>query len=241
MVYIDDRAGSKSLVRYSPLDQTGELCRLDSADAMFPGNGPKGEVLIGIELKSILDFISSVSTGRLQATQIPAMLSTYDHSWLLIYGGFRPHRRTGQLLVERGTNWRKYELGKRPVPYTYVEAMLLDITMLGVHVRTVNNYGEAAQWIGVLHRWWSKPWAKHKGMRTFDRSQDLVLTPGLDQRTYVRAKIAATLPGVGFERGIAAAQHFTSVKAMVNATEQEWMEVAGVGKVVARAAVEAVK
>ena len=71
---IDDRAGSRDLIKYEPVRSTGELCRLDSADVCLTGNGPNDAVLIGVEVKSIWDLISSINTGRLQATQIPAML-----------------------------------------------------------------------------------------------------------------------------------------------------------------------
>lgn len=239
-VLIDDRAGSRDLVKYAPLDVAGELCRLDSGDVMIPGNGPDGSVLIGVEVKSIRDFIASIRTGRLQATQIPAMLATYYRSWVLIYGEYRPDSN-GRLLLRHGSHWQSYSLGDREVPYGYVEAMLLDLAGMGVHTATVAQAKDAAQWIGVLARWWSKPWGKHKGMRTFDRSRDLGLMPTMDTRMYTRARVASALPGLGFERALAAAKHFGSVVEMVNADPVEWEEVPGVGKGVAQAVVKAVR
>jgi len=61
-VLIDDRAGSQDLIRYSPLDSTSELTRLDAGDALITGNGPDDSILtIGIELKTIADLLSSTA------------------------------------------------------------------------------------------------------------------------------------------------------------------------------------
>lgn len=239
-LFVDDRAGSKDLMKYEPVRTIGELCRLDSGDAMICGSGPgDASVLIGVEVKSIFDLISSMNTGRLQDTQLPALLSTYDIAWVLIYGNYRPGAR-GQLEIRGGGTWRPFKLGAREVPYGYVEGFLLDLAATGVHVRHSYNASEAAQWLGVLHRWWSKPWSMHKGLRALDRSREVSLMPGMDAGTHQRARIAAQLPGVGFERAVAAAAHFASVSDMVNADAAEWARVSGVGKVIAKAVVAAI-
>lgn len=68
-----------------------QLCTLSSADVAIPGNGPSGSILVGIEVKTFSDLLSSLDSGRLQATQIPAMCEDYpDERWLLIIGDYRP-------------------------------------------------------------------------------------------------------------------------------------------------------
>jgi ERCC4-type nuclease len=237
---VDDRAGSRELVRYEPVKSLGELTRLDSADVALAGNGPDGAVLIGVEVKSVWDLVSSANTGRLQATQVPAMLEEYDVSWLLTHGGYRA-ANDGRLMIYSGNRWRGFKLGKRPVPYGYVEALLLDLAAMSIHIKHAGSVNEAAQWLGVLHRWWNKPWDKHRGMRTLDKSHDVGLMPHMTAEQQLRAKVAAQLPGVGFERAIAAARYFDSVLAMVNAHPAEWERVEGIGKVIAKAVAEAVR
>ena len=241
-VWIDDRAGSKELVIHPPLDKVGELCRLESADVMIVGKGPDEAMLIGVELKSMSDLISSISTGRLQATQIPAMLKEYDVSWLLHYGRYRACPVTGNLqILRRNNSWANHKIGSRLVPYGYIESMLLTIAALGVKIKRVATYYEAAQWIAILYRWWQKDWEKHRGMRAFDNSRNLGLLPHMDQGQALRAKVAAQLPGVGFERALAAAKHFTSVEQMILADPSEWSSIPGIGKVIAWAVKEAVQ
>ena len=241
-VLIDDRAGSKELVLHPPLNKTGELCRLEAGDAMIVGNGPDGPLLIGVEVKSIFDLISSINTGRLQGTQIPGMLRDYDVSWLLHYGRYRVCPVTGALQILRKNNsWVSHKIGERAVPYGYLEKWLLTANALGIHIKRVITEAEAAAWIGCLDRWWSKPWEKHRGMHSFDNSGDLGLLPTMDPATKLRAKVAAQLPGVGFKRAIDVAKHFGSVSAMIGASIKDWEEIPGVGRVIARAAWEAVR
>jgi ERCC4-type nuclease len=239
-IFVDDRAGSCDLLEHEPVRSLGEKCRLDSGDVCITGNGPQGPLLVGVEVKSIWDLISSINTGRLQATQLPALLATYDVAWLLYFGSYRPGR-DGRLEVRRGKMWREFRLGTRPVPYGYVESFLLDCSAIGVRVRYAYDAREACAWLGVLHRWWSKPWSQHKGMRTLDNSRELSLMPNMDGPTHLRAKVAAQLPGVGFERALAAAEHFSSVCEMVCADAAEWARVPGIGKVVAKAVVAAAR
>lgn len=228
-------------MKLEPVKSIGELCRLDSADAMLTGNGPDDTVrLVGVEVKSVWDVLGSANTGRLQATQVPAMLATYDVSWLLYYGDHRV-ARDGVLEVLRRGKWETLKLGNRPVPYGYLEALLIDLTTVGVHVHRALNIEEAAAWLGVLWRWWQKPWNKHHGMHTLDRSRDVSLMPGMDSATLQRAKVAAALPGVGFERAVAAARHFPSIAAMMGATEKEWACVPGIGKTVAHAVITTIR
>ncbi len=238
---IDDRAGSERLIRYPCLSAVAQLTRLDAGDVAIVGNGPDDEpVMVGVEVKSILDLIASMNTGRLQATQLPAMLEHYQVRWLAYYGQYRPGRN-GQLEVRRGQAWRKWSIGNRPTPYGYIESMLFDVVAIGVNVRHCYDEAETAAWIACLHRWFSKPWSKHRGLHVFDRSRRLMEMPGLDGDVHLRASIAKELPGLGYQRAVAAARHFTSVNAMLTADVREWCEVDGVGKVLAKAIVEVLR
>jgi ERCC4-type nuclease len=264
VVLIDDRAGSRDLIKFPPLNSTGELCRLDSADVAIPGNGPNGPVVIGIELKSISDLLSSTDRGRLQATQIPDMIGTYDINWILYYGITRPSPDGASLQILRARYkneqgkwkwrsatsfdicaslplyWGNYQVGGRDVNYGYLESLILAITDMGFRVKQVSGVQEAAAWIGVVSRRYSKSWEKHRVMRTLDHSGQVALPPELDRGVKQRIRFAETLPGIRFERAVEAAKHFTSVREMANAPAEEWQKVPKIGKIIAQSVVEAV-
>ena len=236
-LYIDDRAGSKDLMQYLPPES--ELMRMEFGDALIIGNGPTGPVTVGVEVKSIHDLLQSASTGRLAGHQLPGMLASFDVPWLLIYGPYRPGDG-GVLQVLSGKKWQGYRIGSKLVPYGYIESFLFDVQATGCRVKHVYNAEEAAKWLMTLHRWWSKEWHQHKGLRAFDNSKNLSLLPGLSAEKELIARVAKELPGVGFDRAMAAAGHFTSVVEMVLATQKDWEQVPGIGKVIAKAVVGAV-
>ena len=248
MILIDDRMGSRDLIKHPPLSSLGELTRLESADVCFAGNGPgNSPLLIGVEVKTIGDLVSSLQSGRLQAEQIPKMLSTYDESWLAFYGSYR-EGRDGQLQVKnRKTNsWVNYSHGnKHHLPFSFLESFLCSpsFTSLGIHVKHVPEIEELASWIGILYSSWSKDWGKHKSMRTFNRSAEACF-PELGKGKEVEKGIAlaaSSLPGIKFERGVACANHFRSIHEMMNAGEKEWEGVEGIGKVIAKSVVSAIR
>lgn len=240
-LFLDDRAGSVDLARYEPFRSCGELTRLDFGDVLIVGNGAAGNVLVSVEVKSVWDLLSSMNTGRLQGTQLPGLIRTSDYAALLYYGQTRLGRDGVALEIMSRNGWRTMKLGKRVVPYGYLEAFLWDVALLGIHVQRVDDERTAAAWLGVLHRWWSKPWTAHKGLRTLDRSRDVGLMPNMDSRMLQRCKVASQLPGIGFEKAVNAANHFESVREMINASADDWCAVAGVGKVIGKAVVEAVR
>ena len=249
VIEIDDRAGSRDLVKHPPLDEFGRLCRLGSGDVCFTGNGPEGVVLIGIEVKSIFDLVSSIATGRLQGTQFPGMFVDYDRVYLLYYGAYRPSPKNWIIQVPRGqtARWTNCKLGKkREIPWSYVEKFLMTAASRGVEMKHVLDVREAAVWIHYLQGWWDKPWDEHKSFEgVVDRSAYASLPrvggKRMSDQMISMVRIAMALPGLGKERAIAAADHFESIGAMVNASEAQWLDVDGVGKVIAQSVCRAVQ
>lgn len=252
-ILIDDRAGSQDLINYPPLDTLGTLCRLDSADVMIAGNGPNDNpTLIGIEVKSLSDLLSSADSGRLQATQIPAMLSTYTVNYVAYYGAYKSGP-DGELLIpfssrNDGTRWRAATLGggNRLIPYGYLHSLLLTLSAVGIRIHHTQSIDEMAVWLGCLHRWWSKPWISHTGMHTFDSSCGRIqggtsLLPTHSPHTAQIAEVLSRLPGIGYTRAVAAGEHFESIEDAFMAGADEWMKVPGIGKTIAESTVRTIR
>lgn len=266
-ILIDKREGSYQLANVEPLHSllrvclvcqgsgcrkckaTGrELAQLDSGDVMISGNGPHGGMLIGIELKSIADLISSRATGRLQETQIPSMLRDYDERWLLTYTPYRCDT-DGSLLTWRMVNgvnqWCKERKGGKDSSYQrfmFVESFRLSLTDVGFRCHHVDNLAQAALWIYGLYCKRQQTWTEqHRNLLEFDytsaadrasrdersRRTHVSNMPGsLDVKTECRAKMIACLPGMGYERALAVARFFPSTRAAFNAGPDAWAEVA---------------
>jgi hypothetical protein len=203
MILIDDRAGSKELILYPPLNspEVSTLCRLSrdhakSADVAFLANGPSGPEMLGLELKHIDDLTESLSTGRLQGMdgQMEQMVEDFapGFRWLLIYGQYRPSpepvmtqdNKPSYLLqvyrdnsdkVNRRSGYYTKKLGTRTVPYGYVEGFLSGpaLPVMGFHSHRVNTIEEAAVWIYILHHTWTKEWDKHKSLRSINKVRQI--------------------------------------------------------------------
>lgn len=249
MILVDHRAGSGSgpspLHTLPPLTDISTLCELDSGDVVIPGNGPDGPITVAIELKSLSDLLDSARTGRLQGCdtgQLTRMVAAYDICYLAYYG----HRRSstkGVLQVKRNVNnqwvWVNHLAhpnARQPTRYAFLASMLLSIQWAGIHVEHCDTKGEFAMWLRVLHDKLQKPYSSHKLFRTFNRANTRALYPQLDARTTRCARVAGELsPAIGFDRGVAVAEHFKgSVRGMVNADVDEWEKVDGIGKVIAK-------
>lgn len=241
MVIVDRRAGSEALHFTAALRDRSQLGTLEFGDVMLAGNGPNGTITVGIEVKSVDDLLSSISTGRLAGHQLPGLVKTYDHSWIAVFGKVRPGP-DNYLEVQKHGSWKNFKIGRQPVPYSYLAGFELTAQFFSpVRIKWLQDLDEVAIWISVLDRWLSKPWDKHKGLSVFNRSQEQAAPVGADPVEAQMARIAADLPGVGWTRGWAAAKHFDSVADMLNAHHSEWQKIDGIGPTIAKAVYTAIR
>lgn len=236
LILIDRREGSADLTKHIP---NSVLVELDFGDASFAGNGPDGPVEIGVERKRIGDLINSIMSGRLSGHQIPGMLETYYRSYLIIEGLCKENPHTGMVEVRRGIEWKEIRTGTRTIRVRDIFLYLTTLeVMTGVIVRkTTGIKGTAAQIIW-LSDWWGKRWEEHKGHLTMHKTPPPAVF--LKKPSTLR-RIAAELPSVGWKRSQAVEEYFGSLKAMVNSTEEQWLEVGGIGKATAKAVLEVLK
>lgn len=242
MILLDPRAGSGHLIAHPPLDSLATHTELRAGDAAFIGRGPDRQVAVGVEVKSVADLLSSIQTGRLQGTQIPRMREEYDVVWLLVHGRWRVGADGGLLVYnERRCHWFNHPPEGHQFTYAYPEKWLMTAVESGVRVRMVEREEEVAAWLGLLAGWWEKRWERHGGMCAFDRSREIPGVVGMENGGMLRAQVANCLPKLGVKRARAAAEHFPSVRGMINAGVEEWCEVEGVGKGIGERIVEAVR
>lgn len=189
MILVDDRAGSRELIKHPPLDNpsVAELLRLDSGDAMLLGNGPHGESVVGVELKSVSDLLSSRQSGRLQGVdgQIPEMLTGYDERWIVTYGTYRcgdtgdlEYMRREKVRGKLSAVWHPYTFGGvrtgKPVRYAFLESTLISLSDVGIRHHHVYDVAQAARWLHVLYLKRQKSWADQcKMFRSWNATREL--------------------------------------------------------------------
>ena len=234
MIFIDSRSGSKELAEYI---EGAILTTLPFGDIYFQGNGPDGEIQIGIERKRIGDLIQSISSGRLSGHQLPGLLEEYGRVYLLVEGAWITDRHTGIIKVYRYGKFKP--LGESRFSTKRLLGYLVSLNaQTGVSVLTALDVRETAILIQELYQWWSQPWEKHTALLQVNRltQPSAFLRPG---KPPLIREIAITLPGIGYDRVRAVEEAFGTVGRMWEATEEEWREVEGIGKITAKRAWEA--
>lgn len=234
MVAIDRRAGSQEL--FAPLQQMGipvRLTTLDSADLAFDGHGPTGPVRVGVEVKTLADYLQSLASGRWTGHQLPKLTAAYPYRYLLIEGLWRPALDGSGLLTvpaprRRGSArlaWVEAGHTRRWL-YSALQRSLLSLEHLaGVTVLRSPSRADTLHTLWALYDWWQDAWTAHhsyQGLYKPDRAADgrVWLQPPSVART-----VAACLPGIDWEYSGAAEQRFGSIRAMATASAAAWAEV----------------
>ena len=186
-----------------------------------------------MERKSVTDLINSMTGGRLVARQIPGMLETYDHVYL-IFEGIWTYDENGYVQTWRGRG-NKWTSGvKASAVVNFLHSLMV---FGGVKVLRTQGMKDTAQQVKWIYNWWQKSWDQHHS------HQALISAPiGLDESMYgaklnTVAKVAAQLPGIGIKRARTVGDRFKSVTEMCHANCEEWMEIDGIGERTAGVAV----
>ncbi len=226
MILIDDRVGSAELKPYISAPTT--LTRLDYGDVAFTGHGPDDTIhTIGIERKGIQDLTASIQSGRLSGHQLVGLLSNYHHVYLLIEGIWRANPNNGILEKMAGSAWRAPDVGKRRWMYRDVANYCNSLAVqCGIVLWQTANKRQSGQWVTGLYHWWQKEYIKHHALEQFRIIPPVAQyrKPGLVHR------VAKELKGVGWERGRDIVRRFKTVEELVLASEEELMEVEGIGR-----------
>lgn len=249
MISIDRRTGSNDLQQH--MQAPSLLVELEFGDVCFSGNGPDGDVLIGIERKKIPDLIGSINTGRLSGHQLPGLMKQYDVVYLVIEGIVRADKQTDELLVSKdgGKSFRSASHGKHVWTMEGMTHYLTTLSVIcGVKIIVSKSIRDTVKHIEYLYSWWQKPWAKHtshlalhKGKQfTLNNHRVSMMPPQLSKPSLVR-RVAAELPNISIDRSIEVDQFFKSVDEMVNASEETWRRIPSIGKITAKNVYNAIR
>jgi ERCC4-type nuclease len=219
-----------------------ELTRLEYGDVAFSGAGPDGSpVSTSCEIKGLSDLTACMTDARFSGHQLPGLLQNYDQVWLLVVGVFKARERDGVLVyqMQRGKSagyWQDASHGRRRA-FLWRDLMMFLTTMqikAGIRVAVVDDYEMAANWVHTLWSWWQRGWDDHDShLQIHDAMRDQLFDRALLTRPSLTRCICAQLPNIGKEKSAAVAAKFKSVRAMVEASEEDWMSIPGVGRTIA--------
>ena len=235
MLLVDDRMGSKHLVSYLGAilgKENVALEHLAFGDIAWAGKADTKWVKCGVEIKSVDEIVGEFANPRFIGHQLPGMLKAYDWNWLLVQGMYRPNPKTGLMEKKAGKEWKPL----RPITKYGAFWTLLNTIDLkaGIRVHQSDGVTKTAHWLAAMYRWWQSGWDHHSShQRIYTRPPKVTIK---EPTTLMR--IAAQLPGIGWDRAEAVDTHFKAVGALLRASEEDWRAVPGIGKKTAQRAVE---
>jgi ERCC4-type nuclease len=245
MIFVDRREGSVDL---APLLKTKAIITdMVFGDVAFTGNNNDELISIGIERKRIRDLVNSISTGRLSGHQLPGMVNAYDRSYIVVEGMWRGDKNSGELLISRdyGKTFRSLYQGNRRWSATAIHNYLTSVeTFIGVPYRLTRDARDTAKTIDMLYAWWqnihrhtSHISAHKKDNRDKPETKICSLSPMVVQNATTLKGVnkqvrmfALQLPHIDTKRSIDIARHFSCVKDMFEASNEEWLAIDGIGK-----------
>lgn len=240
MIQVDNRAGSAQLAPL--LRQLGcevDLTTMPFGDAAWIGWGANGDaVSCGVEVKSIEDVIACIQSGRFAGHQLPGLIASYDHVWLLIVDEYRPRQRDGVLEYRKegrggGQYWAESCGRQRTIFWRDVESWLMSMAIMGgIRVHQVPDYHQAAIWLKMASNWFAQD--THHSHKVLYGTKELFADQALLVKPTLARRMAAQLPGIGEKRSAEVARVFKNLEEMVEATPKDWAtKVDGIGKGIA--------
>jgi ERCC4-type nuclease len=230
MILVDDRTGSAEIADLLP--RSAILCRLEYGDFAWSGNGKEGPVNVGVERKTVMDFLQSMTTGRLSGHQMVGLTQQYDWVYLLIEGVWRPDKDSGilQRMNHKG-RWVDAAQGSRRFMardvYNFVNTVWV---MCGVATIITSNKWETAKWLMACSSWWEKDWGKHKSHLQFQKPVEHAQLVKPNSVT----RMANQLSGVGWDKARSLGARFKTMKELMEASEVELRSVDGIGPKIAK-------
>lgn len=236
MIYVDNRVGSKELLPLFPKG-SAELTYLDYADFMFTGHYDSGDIVVGIERKTIGDFVNCMCSGRFSGRQLIGMLNSYHYLYLIIEGIFRANPETGILEVYKHGGWKEHGVGRRRFMARDIWAFMNTMQVVcGLHCYHTSTPSDTVYYIRALRHWWKKEYEEHRG----HLQPNTGTTVELSKQTLVR-RVAACIDGIGWERAKMIDEYFVSVCDFVDAKPDQLVNLEGIGKKLAESIVKQLK
>jgi ERCC4-type nuclease len=217
MILVDSRVGSKHYADL--LGDKAMLTQLESADIAFQGNG----VIVGIEVKKVLDAVNCLYSGRLTDHQIPLMKSQYDVVYLIVEGLWRPDPESGIMQYYVGElgkwgSWKDVTSGQKRLLYSAFESWLSTITMQsGTLVKNTPSMQITVHFIMAAYHWWQK--SLHRSFHTMDETTPEAV---LSRPTMLR-RMMALLPRIGWSRSAILASKFNNMEEVLNAKPEDFV------------------
>ena len=208
IIQVDPRVGSRELLRFFTTGRAKEAEFLPDADFQFMGNGPDGVCMIGIERKTVPEFLSDYN--RFAANQLVPLLNGYKFTYLIIEGAFKTTADRHVLTWDNAKGWQeRLHNNKLPRFSVFMGRVHTLSRKLNLCVYFTVNTHHTACTVEAIYDWFQRPWEEHE-------SYNVEYTPAppyvMPRMPTVMEKMLVQIPGVGWVLAIALAGMFHTME-----------------------------
>lgn len=231
MILVDPRDGATTedisgemvskIIRYGV---QAEKCRLKFGDFAFDGNGPRGEIMVGVERKTLHDMLHCIDDSRYNMQRI-GMAQMYSKSFLIVEGAFG-HNSDG-ILMERSPkgNWYYCNYRSKPVLYSKLYNYLISVAHSGVIITYSHDLWQTCFNVVQIFHYHQKKWANHTSLL----EKQMLNIPSFNRKPSLVRRWAAEIEGIGVKFGGEAERIFRTPVRLANSDEQDWLRIEGIG------------
>lgn len=200
-------------------------------DVCFEGNGPHGQMMVGIEMKRIHDMLNCIDDARYSAHQRVGMSQMYKVSILNVQGYWRAHDQSGMLMEGKIDKEGKLVWfycrpnDGRNVMYSKLRRYLFSVSLSGVHVTYTRDIVHTAIDIVEWYHYFQKRWKDHTSLMEMQKLN----IPSLTGKPSLVRRWAADLDGIGVKFSDDAAKLFKKPITLATSDEMDWLRIPGIG------------
>lgn len=184
------------------------------ADVLVIGHNGRDVIRVGIQRKTVADFLASVEDNRL-AKEVQQM-RRLDISVLIIEGRFRFNAQ-GNLPTNWGRQWTQKQ----------IYGVLWSLQSEGIWVVEVDNATQFARYVEMLRSWVSKPRHRFGDRRNKERKELWGTTRSARDFS---CWLLQGFPGIGPEMAERIYDHFGRLPWGWNVSQGEMLEIEGIGQ-----------
>ena len=223
MIYLPTAANDRDLVRLF-----GDLAMavpIPYGDFIFHGTVNSERVRVCGERKKFADLVACINDGRhIQQVQ-DAHTAGFNYYFLVLEAIWRETQDGEDTEYMVGNRWIRAGMS-----YQRVDSYLNELTyLMGVTVKYSKSSKETARIVRGMHDFFEDTEA-HSSLKKFYTAP---MSPVLLTRPSLVRRVAKELPDIGWERSFTIEQRLSTVREMVNAPADEWIELEGIGKGIA--------
>jgi len=202
------------------------------------------EKIVAVERKKIGDMASCVLDGRFLFQMQTCKEAGADYLVLILEGRYRRNPEDGLLEVpvwgispRSGKRAEEWQPIKPTMMFSRFDQYLTELQRdVGIIVKHTESVRGTADVILALYQNFQTPPDQHQSLNQMFKPP----TPSVQlvKPSLVR-RVASELPGIGWGRARAVAEHFSTIRAIVDADWKEWASLDGIGKKTAQKVVQA--